>query len=94
MVAALPPKIGLATKLLTVSDTGPGVPADALPHIFEPFFSLKAKGTGLGLAIAKRTIDAHGGRIVATSPAGSGLAVHIELPLAAQIPAHRTQSTD
>jgi signal transduction histidine kinase len=58
------------------------VPPDALPHLFEPFFSLKAKGTGLGLAIAKRTVDAHGGRIEAASAPGSGMTVRIELPLA------------
>jgi signal transduction histidine kinase len=67
---------------LEVRDTGPGVPADALAHLFEPFFSLKQHGTGLGLAIAKRTIDAHGGRITAARAAGEGMAFHIELPLA------------
>jgi signal transduction histidine kinase len=66
---------------LRVTDTGPGVPADALPHLFEPFFSLKATGTGLGLAIAKRTVDAHGGRIEIGSAAGAGTSVQIELPL-------------
>jgi DNA-binding NtrC family response regulator len=57
---------------LSVNDTGPGVPADALPHLFEPFFSLKPNGTGLGLAIAKRTIEAHAGTIT-TNGAGSRL---------------------
>jgi signal transduction histidine kinase len=70
------------TATVRVTDTGPGVPADALPHLFQPFFSLKEHGTGLGLAIAKRTVDAHGGRIAAVSPAGGGMTVHIELPLA------------
>jgi C4-dicarboxylate-specific signal transduction histidine kinase len=46
-----------------VTDSGPGVAADALAHLFEPFFSLKPHGTGLGLAIAKRTVEAHGGTI-------------------------------
>src|SRR6185295_1515224 len=58
---------------LRVTDSGPGVPADALPHLFEPFFSLKATGTGLGLAIAKRTVDAHGGRIAIGSAAATGM---------------------
>jgi len=61
---------------------GPGVPPDALPRLFEPFFSLKSHGTGLGLAIVKRTVDAHGGRIAAACPPGSGLTIRIELPLA------------
>ena len=67
---------------LRVGDTGPGVPAEALPRLFEPFFSLKPTGTGLGLAIAKRTIDAHGGWITATGSSGGGLRVEVELPLA------------
>jgi signal transduction histidine kinase len=65
-----------------VADTGPGVAPDALARLFEPFFSLKAHGTGLGLAIAKRTIDAHGGRIAVTSTPGAGTTFEIELPLA------------
>ena len=64
-----------------VADSGPGVPAEALPRLFEPFFSLKPTGTGLGLAIAKRTIDAHGGRITAEAPSGAGLRIDLEVPL-------------
>jgi signal transduction histidine kinase len=69
------------TATLGVTDSGPGVSAEALPHLFEPFFSLKAHGTGLGLAIAKRTIDAHGGSIEATSPPSGGMSVRVHLPL-------------
>jgi signal transduction histidine kinase len=67
---------------LRVRDDGPGVPPDALARLFEPFFSLKSTGTGLGLAIAHRTIAAHGGRIEASSAPGSGMTVHVTLPLA------------
>jgi signal transduction histidine kinase len=70
------------TAMLRLTDSGAGVPADALPHLFEPFFSRKEKGTGLGLAIARRTVDAHGGRIEATCEAGHGMTFRIELPLA------------
>ncbi|MEW6271496.1 MAG: ATP-binding protein [Thermodesulfobacteriota bacterium] len=65
-----------------VRDDGPGVDVDALPHLFEPFFSLKPHGTGLGLAIVKRIVEAHGGRVTATPALGSGLAFCIEVPLA------------
>ena len=67
---------------LSVRDSGSGVPADALPRLFEPFFSLKPHGTGLGLAIAKRTVEAHGGHIEATISAQLGLTLRIDLPLA------------
>jgi len=67
---------------IRVTDSGPGVPPDALGHLFEPFFSLKEHGTGLGLAIAKRTIDAHGGRIAAAAASPRGMSFEIELPLA------------
>jgi two-component system C4-dicarboxylate transport sensor histidine kinase DctB len=67
---------------VTIADNGAGVPADALPHLFEPFFSLKETGTGLGLAIAKRTIEAHNGCIDAAA-AHPGLSFAITLPLGA-----------
>jgi two-component system, NtrC family, sensor histidine kinase HydH len=70
------------TGRLRLQDSGPGVPPDVLPRLFEPFFSLKPHGTGLGLAIAKRTIEAHGGRIEATMPPSGGLTLRIDLPLA------------
>jgi signal transduction histidine kinase len=66
-----------------VGDTGPGVPAAALPQLFQPFFSTKATGTGLGLAIVRRTVEAHRGRIAASCPDGSGMLFEIELPAAA-----------
>jgi signal transduction histidine kinase len=65
---------------MQVSDNGPGVAADAVGRLFEPFFSLKPHGTGLGLAIARRTVEEHGGRIDVTSPRGSGMTFAIELP--------------
>ncbi len=73
---------GLAT--LWVTDNGPGVPVDALPRLFEPFFSLKATGTGLGLAIVRHAVEAHGGAIAATPGDGAGLTFRVTLPLAAR----------
>jgi signal transduction histidine kinase len=77
--------VGLAdgNATLSVTDTGGGVPPEALPRLFEPFFSLKEGGTGLGLAIAKRTIDAHGGRIAASVADEGGMTFQIDLPHAA-----------
>jgi signal transduction histidine kinase len=71
--------------VLEVRDSGPGVPADALPRLFEPFFSLKTTGTGLGLAIVKRTVEAHGGRVEACAAAGVGLLMRVELPTGAAV---------
>jgi two-component system sensor kinase FixL len=73
---------GHGTAALRVRDSGPGVPADVLPHLCEPFFSTKPSGTGLGLAIAHRTVEAHGGRIALGPGRERGLVVSIELPLA------------
>ena len=70
------------SAMVRVTDNGPGVPADAMAHLFEPFFSRKPAGTGLGLAIAKRTVDAHGGHIDATCPSRGGTTFAVELPLA------------
>jgi signal transduction histidine kinase len=70
------------TAIVRMSDSGPGVPPEALPRLFEPFFSLKPTGTGLGLAIARHTVEAHGGRITATSIPGQGMTLAIELPMA------------
>jgi signal transduction histidine kinase len=67
---------------VSVRDNGPGVPAEALPRLFEPFFSLKPQGTGLGLAIAKRTVEAHGGQIAATTSPPPGLTLRVDLPIA------------
>src|SRR5262249_9834689 len=66
---------------IRVADSGPGVPAAALPRLFEPFFSLKPTGTGLALAIAKRTLDAHGRPIPAEAPSDAGLCIDLEVPL-------------
>lgn len=71
------------TAQLEVADNGPGAPPEVVSHLFEPFFSRKEHGTGLGLAIAKRTIDAHGGRISVRNGSSRGLAMRIELPLGA-----------
>jgi len=74
---------------LQVRDSGPGIAAEDLPHVFERFYrGDRARqrhdgGSGLGLAIARSIVEAHGGRIRAESPAGAGAVFTIELPAAA-----------
>jgi two-component system OmpR family sensor kinase/two-component system sensor histidine kinase BaeS len=67
---------------VSVRDTGPGIAADALPHVFDRFYkSEESRGAGLGLAIAKSLVVAHGGEIEATSTLGQGTEMRFTLPL-------------
>jgi PAS domain S-box-containing protein len=65
---------------ISFKDTGPGVPAEALPKIFDPFFTTKKKGTGLGLTTVYSIIKKHGGEISVESPSGKGATFQILLP--------------
>jgi len=67
---------------IQISDTGKGITAERLAHIFEPYQSSRPNGTGLGLATAKKIIDAHNGTITVVSEPGKGTAFTISLPLA------------
>jgi len=72
----------------SVTDTGPGIHADELPHLFERYWrSPRAayKGTGLGLPIAKAIIEAHGGTIWAESEPGRGSTFHFDLPASPRV---------
>ncbi|HWZ95762.1 MAG TPA: ATP-binding protein [Opitutaceae bacterium] len=73
--------------LLTVSDDGPGIPADRLPRIFEPFYTTKARGTGLGLAITHNIVKRHGGFVRVKSQPGIGTTFEVFLPALAAEPA-------
>jgi len=64
---------GIPVQTVQVEDTGDGVPAETLKHIFQPFFTTREKGTGLGLSIVKNIVEAHGGWIDVESPVTSEL---------------------
>ncbi|HLA70600.1 MAG TPA: hybrid sensor histidine kinase/response regulator [Steroidobacteraceae bacterium] len=70
---------------IEIADSGPGIAADDLPHIFDPYYSASKKhqkiGTGLGLYISKGIVDAHGGQIRCGSEPGVGTTFDISLPL-------------
>jgi PAS domain S-box-containing protein len=72
--------------VISVSDTGPGIPHDHLTHIFERYWharsTAKTQGSGLGLAIAKGIVEAHGGRLVVNSELGSGSVFSFTIPVA------------
>ncbi len=69
---------------LAVRDTGPGIPREALPRIFEPYFTTKRTGTGVGLAVAKNIIEGLGGGIAADSGPQGGTVITIHLPAAGE----------
>jgi signal transduction histidine kinase len=71
---------------IAVTDSGPGIPAHHLPHIFEPFFSTKelTGGTGLGLTISREIIRSHHGEIAAESRLGHGTRFIVSLPFASE----------
>ncbi|MBI3098911.1 MAG: HAMP domain-containing protein [Planctomycetes bacterium] len=63
-----------------VIDSGPGIPPEVRPHLFEPHFSTKAEGSGLGLAVCRRAIEAAGGTIDIESGEGKGTCVWFRIP--------------
>jgi signal transduction histidine kinase len=66
--------------VLTVSDTGPGIPSQDLRRILAPGFTTKPQGSGLGLAIVQQVVREHGGRLDLRGDVGEGCTVRIELP--------------
>jgi two-component system sensor histidine kinase PilS (NtrC family) len=79
-------KIGIRREadraVIEVADDGPGIPADVMPRIFDPFFSTKDRGTGLGLATSQAIVGEHGGTVEAESTLGTGTRFTVRLPLA------------
>jgi signal transduction histidine kinase len=87
-IDATPPGGTLTVRLLledryiivTIADTGIGIPEDNRDKIFDLFFTTKPKGTGLGLAICKKIVQDHGGEIAVESADGKGTTVTVKLP--------------
>lgn len=65
----------------TIADSGTGIPAEHLPHVFDPYFTTKPSGVGLGLANVHKFVEAHGGEIEVASEPGAGTTFRIALPL-------------
>jgi predicted ATPase/signal transduction histidine kinase len=74
--------------LLSVSDTGRGLPPQLTERIFDPFFTTKSHGIGMGLRISRSIIEAHGGRLWAVGSAGRGATFHVKLPAAIARPVY------
>jgi len=67
--------------VITISDTGSGIEAEKLPHIFDAYYSTRPQGSGLGLPTAKKIIQAHNGEIRVDSEVGKGTSFTLKLPL-------------
>jgi len=70
--------------VVSISDTGVGLPADSAERIFDAFHTTKPQGTGMGLAITRSIVEAHGGHVWATANQGAGATFHFTLPAKAE----------
>jgi signal transduction histidine kinase len=70
-----------SSAVVTVTDTGRGIPPEHLPNIFRPFYTTKGNGTGLGLSLARRIVEEHHGQIGVESSTGKGTTFSVVLPL-------------
>jgi signal transduction histidine kinase len=66
--------------VLSVEDTGPGIPAEVRAQVFDPFFTTKEAGTGLGLSIVRKIVDQHAGDVRLESEVGKGTTVRVWIP--------------
>ena len=73
------------TMMFRVTDHGPGIPEDELPHLFEPFFrgrgAMNVGGSGLGMTIVRESVQLHGGTIAVQSTVGAGTMVTVNIPV-------------
>ena len=79
--------------MLDIADTGPGIPADELPHVFDRLWrgqhARDVAGSGIGLAVVRELVTAHGGTVTAASPANGGTTITLRLPVAGPAPVRR-----
>jgi two-component system, NtrC family, sensor histidine kinase HydH len=79
--------------VITVTDSGPGIPQAVRDRVFEPFVSTKESGTGLGLTICRRIVEDHGGGIEAMDGRAGGATFTVKLPMNGMLPPSSTQPT-
>jgi C4-dicarboxylate-specific signal transduction histidine kinase len=65
---------------MSVDDAGPGIPPDAMPRLFEPYFTTKPNGLGMGLSISRSIVESHGGSIAAANVSEGGARFTVILP--------------
>lgn len=70
--------------VIHVTDTGRGIPPDALPKIFDPFYTTKEEGTGLGLSVCQKIAEDHAGKILVDSEVGVGTTFTVQIPAVAE----------
>jgi hypothetical protein len=71
--------------LISVSDTGVGLPKEKIEKIFDAFFTTKPQGSGMGSSISRSIVESHGGRLWATANNGRGATFHLTLPTSAEV---------
>ncbi|MBM4221258.1 MAG: two-component sensor histidine kinase, partial [Gammaproteobacteria bacterium] len=81
IAAGFAPGTDRAMAEISVSDNGPGIAAELLPRLFEPYVTSKTKGTGLGLAIVRKLVEEHGGSVAAENVPPHGARLTVRLPV-------------